>query len=317
MFEPAPLADIERARARLAEVALRTPIVRCEPAPAGKRIHLKLENLQSVGSFKVRPIGNAVLSRPSPELTGGIYTASSGNSAVAVAWMAKHVGVAATAVVPHDAPQAKLEQLRRLDARIVELPFAEWWKVIETGGHDQVPGLYIDAVRDPAAFAGNGTLGLEILEDLNDIDAIFVPFGGGGLACGIASAVRALRPEVKIIACELETAKPFTEARKAGKPVTNSYDSGFVSGVGYGTVLPELWPLNDALIDDSITVSLHEVAAAIKLMAERNRIIAEGAGAIPVAAALSGRYEFERVCAVVSGGNLDKDVLLRILSTKR
>ncbi len=139
------------------------------------------------------------------------------------------------------------------------------------------------------------------------------PLAVARLACGIASAVRALRPDVKIIACELETAKPFTEARKAGKPVTTPYDSGFVSGVGYGTVLPELWPLNDALIDDSITVSLQEVAAAIKLMAERNRIVAEGAGAIPVAAALSGRYIHERVCAVVSGGNVDKDVLIRLL----
>ena len=314
MFEPAPLADIEKARARLDGFAVRTPIVRCEHAPAGKRIHLKLENLQPVGSFKIRPIGNAVLSRPRAELVHGIYTASSGNSAVAVAWMARHIGVAATAVVPHDAPKAKLDYLRRLDARIVELPFEKWWGVIEAAGHDPIAGLYIDAVRDPAAFAGNGTTGVEILEDLADVDAIFVPFGGGGLACGIASAVRALRPHVKIVACELETAQPFTLARKAGKPVTNPYDSGFVTGVGYGTVLPELWPLNDALIDDSITVSLQEVAAAIKLMAERNRVIAEGAGAIPVAAALSGRYGFERICAVVSGGNLDQDVLVRILS---
>jgi threonine dehydratase len=228
--------------------------------------------------------------------------------------MAKKVGTTATAVVPHDAPRAKLEYLRHLDARIVELPFTKWWEVIQCAGYDQVPGLYIDAVRDPAAFAGNGTLGMEILEDLADVEAIFVPFGGGGLGCGIANAVRAIRPGVKIIACELDTAQPFTAARKAGGPVTVSHDSGFVSGVGYGTVLPELWPLTSTLIDGSITVSLKEVAAAIKLIAERNRVIAEGAGAIPVAAALSGRYPFERVCAVVSGGNLDKDVLLRILS---
>ena len=173
--------------------------------------------------------------------------------------------------------------------------------------------MYIDAVRDPAAFAGNGTLALEILEDVPDVDAIFVPFGGGGLACGIANAVRALRPAVKVIACELETAHPFKSAREAGGPVDAPCDPGFVTGVGFGSVLPEMWPVASRLIDDTLTVSLSEVVGAIRLMAEANKVVAEGAGAIPVAAALSNRHRFDTVCAVVSGGNLDPTLLAKIL----
>ena len=173
--------------------------------------------------------------------------------------------------------------------------------------------VYIDAVRDPAALAGSGTIALEILEDLPDVDAIFVPFGGGGLACGIANAVRALRPAVKVIVCELETAHPFKSARAAGGPVDAPCDPGFVTGVGFGSVLAEMWPVASRLIDDTLTVSLSEVVAAIRLMAEKNKVIAEGAGAIPVAAALSDRHRFRNVCAVVSGGNLDSALLLKIL----
>src|SRR5829696_2609229 len=166
MFEAASIEDIQSAHRRLDGIALRTPAVKCGAAPAGKQLHLKLENLQPVGSFKLRPIGNAVLSKPASVLAAGIHTASSGNSALAVAWMARHVGVAATAVVPDNAPENKLELLRRLDARIVKLPFEQWWESIASGSHPGIDGLYIDAVRDPAALAGNGTAGVEILEDL-------------------------------------------------------------------------------------------------------------------------------------------------------
>ena len=313
MFEAANLADMQSARRRLEGIVVRTPTVRCDAAPAGRTVYLKLENLQPVGSFKLRPVGNAVLSRPADVLARGIHTASSGNSALALAWMAERIGIVATAVVPDNAPEAKLEHLRRLDARIVKLPFEEWWAMISSGNHDGVEGLYIDAVRDPAALAGNGTVGLEILEDLAQLDAVFVPFGGGGLACGIASAVRVLRPGVKIIACELDTAHPLKSAMRAGHPVKGPYDPGFVSGVGFGSVLEESWQLARQMIDAVMTVSLQEVSAAIRILAERNKVIAEGAGALPVAAALSNRNEFKNVCAVVSGGNLDRDVLARIL----
>jgi threonine dehydratase len=279
----------------------------------GKRIHLKLENLQPAGSFKLRPIGNAILSRPPGALSAGVHTYSSGNSAVAMAWMAQRVGITATAVVPEGAPESKLALLRTLDARIVAQPFAQWWSAVTSGHHPQFSSVYIDAVRDPAALAGSGTIALEILEDLPDVDAIFVPFGGGGLACGIANAVRALRPAVKVIVCELATAHPFKSARAAGGPVDAQCDPGFVTGVGFGSVLAEMWPVASRLIDDTLTVSLSEVVAAIRLLAEKNKVIAEGAGAIPVAAALSDRHRFMNVCAVVSGGNLDSALLAKIL----
>jgi threonine dehydratase len=313
LFESVGTAEIESARARLRGVVARTPAVRCVAATAHKRVHLKLENLQPAGSFKLRPIGNAILSRPPGALSAGVHTYSSGNSAIAMAWMAKRVGIAATAVVPEGAPESKLQLIRALDARIVTQPFAQWWSAITSGDHSQFDSVYIDAVRDPAAFAGNGTLALEILEDVPDVDAIFVPFGGGGLACGIANAVRALRPAVKVIACELETAHPFKSAREAGGPVDAPCDPGFVTGVGFGSVLPEMWPVASRLIDDTLTVSLSEVVGAIRLMAEANKVVAEGAGAIPVAAALSNRHRFDTVCAVVSGGNLDPTLLAKIL----
>lgn len=230
-----------------------------------------------------------------------------------MAWMAKRIGTTATAVVPEGAPESKLQLLRALDARIISQPFAQWWSAVTSGDHPQLDSVYIDAVRDPAAFAGNGTIALEILEDLPDVDAIFVPFGGGGLACGIANALRAWRPAVKVIVCELETAHPFKAARAAGGPVDSPCDPGFVTGVGFGSVLPEMWPIASRLVDDTLTVSLSEVVSAIRLLAEGNKVVAEGAGAIAVAAALSNRHRFGNVCAVVSGGNLDPALLAKIL----
>jgi len=311
--QPVALSDILAARKRLAGQTLITPVVACHAAPADKTVRLKLENLQPIGSFKLRPIGNAVLTRPPAQLAAGIYTSSSGNSALGVAWMARQLGITGTAVVPENAPEAKLEKLRRLGARIEMLSVEEWWRAIRVGTLAGQAGVYIDAVRDPACLAGDATVGLEILEQFPDVEAIFVPFGGGGLACGIACAVRAIRPEVKVIACELETAHPCKAALDAGTPVETPHDPGFVSGVGFGTVLPEMWPLISSLVDGVITVTLAEVANAIKVTVENNHVVAEGAGAISVAAALSGLYEYSRVCAVVSGGNLDSSMLSTIL----
>jgi threonine dehydratase len=292
---------------------VRTPTIRCAAASGDQAVHLKLENLQPAGSFKLRPIANAMLSRPRAALNAGVHTFSSGNSSVAMAWMAKRIGTTATAVVPDGASESKLQLLRALDARIVSQPFAEWWSAVIAGGSLQFKGVYIDAVRDPAAFAGNGTMAAEILEDLPDVEAIFVPFGGGGLACGIANGLRAAGSTVKVIACELDSAHPFKAARDAGGPVESPCDPGFVTGVGFGSVLPEMWPVASRLIDDTLTVSLSEVAKAIKLLADSNKVVAEGAGAIPVAAALSNRHRYKNVCAVVSGGNLDPALLAKIL----
>ena len=311
--QPVARPEIEAARARLQGLSLLSPLVACEAAPAGKTVALKLENLQPIGSFKIRPVGNAVLSQSRRAVSRGIYTASSGNSAVAVAWMARRLGIAATAVVPADAPEVKLANLRRLGARIDMRPVGEWWRAIERGSLEDQEGLYIDAVRDPASLAGDATIACEILEQWPQTEAVLVPFGGGGLACGIACAVRALGCGAQIIACELETAHPLKAALEAGAPIQTRHKPGFVSGVGYGCVLPEMWPLVSSFIDTVITVSLAEVAAAIRLLAERHRVVAEGAGAVSVAAALSGRYRQTSVCAVVSGGNLDSRVLATIL----
>lgn len=311
--QPIGLRDIHAARARLAGVTVVTPVVGCPAAPAGRAVRLKLENLQPIGSFKLRPVGNAVKSRPRSHLTEGIYTSSSGNSALGVAWMARELGISATAVVPANAPEAKLEKLRRLGARIEMIPVEQWWEAIRVGAIAGHQGVYIDAVRDPASLAGDATVGMEILEQFPDVEAIFVPFGGGGLACGIASAVHAMQANVKVIACELETAHPYKAALAAGTPVETRHESGFVSGVGFSTVLPEMWSLVRSFVDGVITVTLAEVANAIRLMVKNNNIVVEGAGAIPIAAALSGRYEYSRVCAVVSGGNLDESVLRAIL----
>jgi threonine dehydratase len=305
--------DIQAARNRLTGLTAVTPVVGLHSAPSGKVVRLKLESLQPIGSFKLRPVGNAVLSRTQDELGDGIYTSSSGNSALGVAYMARQLGIKGTAVVPANAPEAKLHKLRQLGADIKMLSVEDWWHAIRAGSVSGQSGLYIDAVRDPACLAGDATVGLEILEQFPDVEAIFVPFGGGGLACGIALALRAMKANVKVIACELATAHPCKSALKAGAPVENPYDAGFISGVGFGTVLPEMWPLIKTLIDGVMTVTIAEVAKTIKTLIEGNRIIAEGAGAIPVAAAMSGHYQYSRVCAVVSGGNLDTPFLTTIL----
>jgi threonine dehydratase len=311
--KPVAMPQIEAARARLEDFSLVSPLLACDAAPAGKTLRLKLENLQPIGSFKIRPIGNAVLARAPGDLASGIYTTSTGNSALGVAWMARRLGIPATAVVPVNAPKAKLERLRHLGARIEVRSIEQWWQAIKTGALEGQTGVYIDAVRDPASLAGDATIGLEILRQSPDVEAILIPFGGGGLACGIACAVRALKADVKIIACELASAHPLKAAFAAGKPTETPHAPGFVSGVGFGSVLPEMWPLVKAMIDEVITVSLTEVAAAIRVMIERNRVVAEGAGAVSVAAALSGRYSETKVCAVVSGGNLDSSMLATIL----
>ena len=311
--KPVDMAQIDAARTRIEGLSMISPLVACDIAPPGKTIRLKLENLQPIGSFKIRPIANAVLCRPRTELNAGIYTTSSGNSALGVAWMARRLKISATAVVPANAPEAKLEKLRCLGAKIEVRANDVWWRAIEAGTLDDQEGTYIDAVRDPASLAGDATIGVEILEQWPDVEAILVPFGGGGLASGIACAVRALRPDVKIIACELASAQPLRSAFKAGVPTPTAHDAGFVSGVGYGSVLPEMWPLLRTMIDEVLTVPLAQVAQTIKLLAENNRIVAEGAGALSVAAALAAQYSQSKVCAVISGGNIDSNVFATIL----
>ena len=306
------LADIEAARERIRDTAARTPLLRLNvDGPA--EVYLKLESLQPIGSFKLRGAGNAMRLAPKETLAKGVYTASAGNMAQGVAWNARELGVPCTVLVPESAPQTKLSAIERLNGRIVKLTFDRWWQVLLDHGYPGMEGLFIHPVSDPAVIAGNGTVGLEILEDLPDADAILVPYGGGGLSCGIASAVRALRPQAHVFACEVDTAAPFAASLKAGRPVAVAYTPSFVDGIGGKSMLPEMWPLASALLAGSLVVSVAEVAAAVKLLAERNRVVAEGAGAASVAAALKGFPAASKTVCVVSGGNIDSAKLATIL----
>jgi threonine dehydratase len=307
------LEEIQAARARLAGVTLRTPLVRLNVDGAPGEVWLKLENLQPIGSFKLRGATNAMRLAGPEGLREGVYTASAGNMAQGVAWSARALGVPAVMVVPDHAPATKLAAIERLGGRIVKVPFDRWWQVIQEHSFPGIDGLFIHPVADRAVMAGNGTIGLEILEDLPDVDTVLVPFGGGGLSCGIASALAALRPEARVFACEVETAAPLSPSLAAGSPQTVTYQPSFVDGIGSGSLLPEMWPLASTLLAGARVVSLEAVAAAVRLLAERHRVIAEGAGAASVAAALAGVPEARKIVCVISGGNIDAGKLCAIL----
>ena len=303
--EPIPLADIRAARERLAGSAIRTPLVRLNVIDAPAEIYLKLENLQPIGSFKIRGAANAIALATPEQLARGVYTASAGNMAQGVAWNARRLGIPCTVIVPDHAPETKLAAITRLGGKIIKVPFDDWWQVIVTHQFAGVEGFFVHPVSDPAVMAGNGTIGLEILEDLPEVEAILVPYGGGGLSSGIASAIRALKPDTKVFACEVEGAAPLAPSLAAGSPQAVQYTPSFVDGIGSGSVLPDMWPLVSRVLDGSLVMSLAEVSAALKLLAERNRVIAEGAGATALAAALSGKAGHGKVVCVISGGNID------------
>ena len=315
MIAPITLGEIEAAGYRIAGSALRTPLLPLPIDDAPAEIYLKLENLQPIGSFKLRGAGNAMALASAAELAKGVVTASAGNMAQGVAWNARRLGVACRVVVPDHAPETKLRAIRRLGGEIVKVPFDRWWQIIVSGGYDELPGYFIHPVCNRDVIAGNGTIGLEILDDLPDVAALVIPYGGGGLSSGIASAIRARKPETRIYAVEVETAAPLAASLRAGRPVEVDYQSSFVDGIGGKSVLPEMWALVSGLLDGSLLVSLDEVKQAIRLLAERQRVIAEGAGAAALAAALAGRAGGGKVVCVVSGGNIDSAVLAGILST--
>lgn len=312
-IEAPRLDDIRAARLRIAGSAIRTPLVRLNVLDPPADIWLKLENLQPIGSFKLRGASNAMGLLSEAELKRGVYTASAGNMAQGVAWNARRLGIPCTVVVPDHAPQTKIDAVLRLGATIVREPWDAWWQVFVDHRHPDVDGTFIHPVSDTTVMAGNGTIGLEILEDLPDVEAILIPYGGGGLSCGIASAIRALKPGVRILACEIETAAPVSASRAAGRAVQVDYTPSFVDGIGAKGVLDEMWPLTSRLLDGTCVVSLAETAAAIKLLVERNRVVAEGAGGTSVAAAMAGKGGSGRIVCVVSGGNIDGRKLVTIL----
>lgn len=312
---PPTLDDIRAARERIADAVVRTPLVRLNIDDGPAEIWLKLENLQPIGSFKLRGAGNAMRLAGKDQLQDGVVTASAGNMAQGVAWNARQMDVPCTVVVPDHAPATKLAAIERLGGQIVKAPFEAWWNAIIEHRFPGVDGLFIHPVSDSAVIAGNATIGLEIVEDLADVEAVLIPYGGGGLSSGIGTAVKALVPGAKVYACEVETAAPLKPSLDAGHPQTVEYKPSFVDGIGGKTVLDEMWPLVQSVIDDSIVMSLDAVARALKLVLERNHLIAEGAAATAIAAALSGRAGSGRIVCVVSGGNIDWATLVEVVGS--
>jgi len=295
---------------------VRTPLVRLPDTD----VYLKLECLQPIGSFKIRGATNAIRSAPPEATRAGVVTASAGNMAQGVAWAARELGVPATIVVPDHAPETKVAAIERLGGRVLKVPFDEWWRTLEESHHDGLDGLFVHPVQDPRVMAGNGTIGLELLEDLPDPDAVLIPFGGGGLTAGIASVLRQLSPATRVYTVEPETAAPFAASLKAGSRQEVEYRPSFVDGAGGRLVLPRMWTQLEGLVDEGLVATLEETAAAVRLLADRVRVIAEGAGALALAAAQTlqqtvakpGKPARTLVC-IVSGGNIDFAKLTSIL----
>ena len=308
------LTDIEEARRMITGSAIRTPLVRLNTLDAPAEIYLKLENLQPIGSFKIRGAANAMAHTPKEQLARGVLTASAGNMAQGVAWRARELGIPCTVVAPDTAPETKVKAIERLGGRVIKVSFERWWQTFQERMYPGVDATFIHAFDDPHVMAGNGTIALEILEDLPDVDAMVIPWGGGGLTCGIASAARALKSGCRVFAAEVATGAPLAASLAAGSVQVVDYKPSFVDGIGSKTVFPQMLERAQKLIDGALVASVEEVAAALRLMAERNRVIAEGAGACPVACALSGKAGSGKVVCVVSGGNIDAGKLCAVLS---
>jgi threonine dehydratase len=301
------LEAIQDAAREVYSAAIRTPLVRID-LPAGAALpalYLKLELLQPIGSFKIRGAYNVLRQLPARQLAEGVWTVSAGNAALGVAYAARLVGARASVMVMDTAPRTKIEAIERLGAAIVRASYDECWRTVETHRSDRMTGHFVHPFDDDRFMAGNGTVGLEILEDLPEVDAIVAPLGGGGLLAGIAAAIRGARPQARIYAAEPETAAPLSASLRAGRAsYFDGWTASFVDGAGGKSVLPTMWPLLREL-SGSIVVSLGEVASAMRLLAERAHVIAEGAAGCAVAAAAGGRAGTGTVVAVVSGGNID------------
>ncbi|OLE17326.1 MAG: threonine/serine dehydratase [Actinobacteria bacterium] len=308
-----PLEQIRGAQERLSGKVVRTPLLRlASDTPA--TIYLKPENLQPIGSFKLRGALNAISQLHPAQLEAGVVTASAGNMGQGVAWAARELGIPATVVVPEGAVETKLAAIERLGGRVVKVPYERWWQAIEESSFPEAEGVFIHPVQNEQVMAGNGTIGLEILEDLPEADVVLIPFGGGGLSVGIASAVKALRPEARVYAVEPETGAPLTASLAAGEPRKVDYEPSFVDGSGSPALLPKMWELARGVLDGAVAVPIDETAAAVRLLAERARVVAEGAGALSLAAVLAGHGGGGNVVCVISGGNIDSSKLTTILA---
>ena len=307
------LPAIEVARRVIAGSAIRTPLVRFNAAGTAE-IYLKLENLQPIGSFKIRGASNAIARLSPEELQRGVVTASAGNMAQGVAWCARKLCIPCTVIAPATAPETKISAIERLGGRVIKVSFDEWWRAFQERAYPGVDGAFIHAFDDLDVMAGNGTIALEIFEDLPDVDAVVIPWGGGGLTCGIASALRSLRPTCKIFTAEVATAAPLAASIAAGVPTEVEYQSSWVDGIGAKAVFPQMFERAKNLIDGTLVAELPAVGEALRLMVQHNHIIAEGAGACPVACALSGGAGSGKIVCVVSGGNIDSSKLVKVIN---
>lgn len=306
------LQTIRDAASVVYDLVVRTPLVRLDVpglSSDGPEIFLKLESLQPIGSFKLRGAYNAVRHLSPSQLSQGVWTVSAGNAAQGVALAARQTGASCSVMVMDTAPETKLKSIARLGATIVKRPYEECWRTVESHSSDLMKGQFVHPFDDDLFISGNGTIGLEIVEDLPDVDAVIAPIGGGGLLAGIGAALRELKPGTKIYAAEPETAAPLARSFEAGEAREfPEWKTSFVDGAGGRSVLPRMWPLMQELVDTSIVVPLDDAARAMKTVADRVHVIMEGAAACAVAAALApefARHGHKKVVAVVSGGNID------------
>jgi threonine dehydratase len=303
---PIALAEIKEAQRRIASTILRTPLVRLELGPGFPDIRLKLENLQPINAYKLRGAANAVAMLPESERARGVWTISAGNAGQGVAYAARQAGVPCSVVMIETAPAAKVERMRALGATLMPVPYEVAWKALDDRSFPGVEGTFVHPFDDHNFIAGHGTMGLEILEDAPDTAAVIASIGGGGLIVGVGSALKALRPEIKVWGVEPETAAPMALSLGAGAPQEfKDWKYSFVDGAGGQSVFPRMWQRMKPIVDGSLVVSLEETRKAMRMMADKARIISEGAGALPLAAALSGKAGKGPIVCIVSGGNLD------------
>ena len=303
-----PLEEIRRARERIGDDVMRTPLV---PLGTDERILLKLECLHPIGSFKLRGAFSAIRAASANELAQGVVTASAGNMAQGLAWAARQAGVPARVIAPADAPRAKLDRVAALGAELVPVTHEEWWQAMVDRGREGVEGLFVAPAAEEAVMAGNGTIGLEVAEDAPEFDTVVIPWGGGGLTTGIASAIKALRPGVRVVTAEPETGAPLAASLAAGEPREIEFTPSWVDGAGGRGLLPGMWEHAREVVDEAVALPLGEVEEAVRFLASRAHVVAEGAGALALAAAL--RRDDRCVC-IVSGGNIDPEVYAGILN---
>ena len=303
---PIALAEIREARKRIADTIVRTPLVRLELGPGYPDIRLKLENLQPINAYKLRGAANAVAMLPESERRRGVWTISAGNAGQGVAYAARKAGVPCTVVAIETAPESKLDRMRALGATLVPVSYTAAWKALEERSYPGVDGTFVHPFDDHNFIAGHATMGLEILEDAPDTVAVIAGIGGGGLIVGVGSAIKALRPEIQLWGAEPETAAPAALSFAKGSPQAFAdWTPSFVDGAGGQSLFPRMWERMRPLVDGCIVVSLDQTRQAMRLMAEKARVISEGAGALPLAAALTGKAGPGPIVAIVSGGNID------------